>query len=143
MKSNSYSISFLSPETPEKIFGTLSDVPQWWSGIYEETIKGKYGKVGDEFTFKAGGGAHFTKQKLAELVPGVKIVWIVVESNLSFLDKPNEWEGTKIGFYLAKEGDQTKVTFSHDGLVPAMQSYEGCSDAWSLYMQHLKEKLNA
>ena len=143
MKSSSYSTSFLSPESPENIFKTLTDVTEWWSGIYSETIKGKSGKVGDEFTFKAGGGAHYTKQKLVEMVPGKKLVWVVEDSNLSFLEKTNEWDGTRIEFDLAKEGDLTKVTFSHDGLVPEMQGYDGCSDAWALYMHKLREKLNA
>ena len=143
MRSSSYSTSFLSPESPENIFKTLIDVTKWWSGIYAETIKGKSGKVGDEFTFKAGGGAHYTKQKLVELVPEKKIVWVVEDSNLSFLEKTNEWDGTKIGFELSNDGELTKVTFSHDGLVPEMQGYGGCSDAWAKYMDNLRQKLNA
>ncbi len=142
MKKNSYSYSFLSSESPEDIFKTLTNVKEWWYGIYNETIKGKTRELGDEFSFEAGGDAHCTKQKLVELNPAKKIVWLVVDSNLSFLDKPNEWDGTKIGFDLLKEGKSTRVTFTHEGLVPDLQGYKGCSDAWSQYMHNLKEKLS-
>ena len=45
----------------------LLNVDQWWSGLYEETIKGKSHHLNDEFTFEAGQGMHYSKQKLVEL----------------------------------------------------------------------------
>src|SRR5271170_2087388 len=93
-----FTYSFKSSKTPAEVFELLLHIEQWWSGQYEETIKGESQKVNDEFTFKAGGGAHYSKQKLVELIPGKRIVWLVTDSKLSFLSDTSEWISTKICF---------------------------------------------
>lgn len=136
-----FTYSFTSSKTPSAIFEFLLHIEQWWSGKYEETIKGKSEKVNDEFTFKAGGGAHYSKQKLVELIPNKKIAWLVTDSKLSFLSDTSEWIGTKICFDISKEDNKTKVTFTHDGLVPEIECYDACSVGWTQYMEQLKNKL--
>ncbi len=136
-----FTYSFTSSKTPAAVFELLLHIDQWWSGQYEETIKGKSEKVNDEFTFHAGGGAHYSKQKLAELIPNKKIVWLVTDSNLSFLSDTGEWTGTKICFDISMEDNKTKVTFTHDGLVPEIECYDACSGGWTKYLEQLKKKL--
>ena len=77
---------------------------------------------------------HYSKQRLVELVQDKKIVWLVVESNLSFLDNPSEWTETKISFEISDEDGQTTVKFIHDGLVPQFECYGDCTGAWSQYL---------
>ncbi len=141
MKKDNFSFSFQTSKPAQEVFELLLNIEQWWSGLFNETIKGKSKAVNDEFTFKAGDGAHYSKQKLTELVPDKKIVWLITESELSFLNHPTEWNGTKISFELAKDGKDTKVTFMHEGLVPQMECYDACSGAWTGYMNNLKKKL--
>ena len=140
-KKENFTYSFLSSKTPDVIFELLLTVEQWWSGLYNETIEGKTQLLNDEFTFNAGGGVHNTTQKLIELIPNKKIVWLVTNSKLTFLGNPSEWENTKICFELSKEGDKTIVTFMHDGLVPQIECYNNCSVAWTNYLENLKKKL--
>jgi uncharacterized protein YndB with AHSA1/START domain len=142
-KQTHFSYSFKTPRPAKEVFDLLLDVKHWWSGLYEETIKGKSVKPGDEFTFRAGGGMHYTKQKLVELIPGKRIVWLVTESELSFLNHPAEWEGTKIRFDLSTEGKDTQVTFTHEGLVPQIECYDNCSNAWTGYLNNLKKALGS
>lgn len=130
-----YSFSIESSNSPKNIFKMLLNVRSWWSGLYSETIQGNSNKLNDEFTFSAGGGVHYSKQKLVELIPDKKIVWLVTDSNLNFLDKPNEWTETKICFDISNQGDKTIVRFTHLGLVPEIECYESCSSAWSQYIQ--------
>jgi hypothetical protein len=137
----SFSYSFTSSKSPETIFELLLDIDKWWSGFYSETISGKSQAVNDEFSFNAGGGVHYSKQKLVELIPNKKIVWLVTDSNLSFLSDTSEWNDTKICFDISAEGKKTKVTFTHDGLVPQIECYDQCSSAWSQYLEQLQEKL--
>ncbi|MFT3701771.1 MAG: SRPBCC domain-containing protein [Agriterribacter sp.] len=137
-----YTYSFTTKKSPKEVFELLQNVEEWWSGIYEETITGKSQKPGDEFSFSAGGGMHFSKQKLAELIPNQKIVWQVTESNLSFLKKPKEWENTNIVFDISEKGKDTQVTFTHKGLEPGIECYDSCSNAWAQYLYNLKNKLN-
>lgn len=142
MKQENFAYSFTSSKTPKEIFEILLNIPQWWSGQYVETINGKSEKVNDEFTFKAGGGAHYSKQKLVELVPNKKVVWLVTDSDLNFLNATDEWNNTKIGFDISAEGNKTKVIFTHDGLVPEIECYNSCSAGWTKYLDQLKMKLN-
>ncbi len=136
-----YTFSFESAETPQNIFETLLNVRKWWTGFYGEDIKGSSKKFSDEFTFNAGDGVHYSKQKLFELEPNTKIVWQVIESNLSFLKKKDEWTNTKISFNISKQGDKSLITFTHHGLLPQIECYKDCSGAWTQYLEKLAEKL--
>ncbi len=136
-----YTFSLESSDTPKNVFETLLNVRNWWTGLYSETIEGNTNKLNDEFTFRAGGGAHYSKQRLVELIPGKKIVWLVTDSNLDFLERPNEWTGTKICFEISKQGNKSQITFTHQGLVPKIECYKGCAGAWTQYLENLAEKL--
>jgi hypothetical protein len=140
-KNENFTYGFDTSKTPENVFRLLLDIEQWWSGLHGETIKGESKKVGDEFTFEAGGGAHYSKQKLIELIPGKSVVWAVTDSKLNFLSDTREWTNTKIRFDISTEEDHTRVTFTHEGLVPQIECYKGCSGEWPKYLQKLKQKL--
>ena len=141
MKKENFTYSFKSSKTPAEIFELLLDVEQWWSGLYEETIKGTSQELNDEFSFEAGQGAHYTKQKLVELVPHKRIAWLVTESRLDFVSDPGEWANTKICFDLSRENNQTTVTFTHEGLTTGIECYGQCSAGWTGYLDNLKKKL--
>ncbi|GAA0196143.1 SRPBCC domain-containing protein [Fulvivirga kasyanovii] len=141
-KSASFTYSLSATKPPEEVYELLLDVKKWWSGFYEETITGDASQVNDEFSFLAGGGKHFSRQKLAELVPHSKIVWKVIESKLTFLNAPDEWIGTELRFDITKSGDKTTVTFTHVGLEPEIECYGSCSSAWTMYIDQLKQMLN-
>ncbi|MBL7932943.1 MAG: SRPBCC domain-containing protein [Bacteroidia bacterium] len=142
MKNENFTYSFNTAKSVEEVFDILLDVKKWWSGLFEETITGKSRQPNDEFVFKAGGGVHNTKQRLIELIPGKKVVWLVTESSLTFLKEPKEWEGTKFRFDLESDGKRTNVTFTHEGLTPEIECYADCSAGWSGYMDKLKIALN-
>ena len=103
MNQQDFKTAFITSKTPEEIFGAITNVRSWWSGLYGEEIIGESRAVNDEFTFSAGGGIHFSKQKLIELVPNKKVVWLVTESNLSFLKQTNEWVNTRICFEISSD----------------------------------------
>ncbi|MEJ7647003.1 MAG: SRPBCC domain-containing protein [Chryseolinea sp.] len=130
-----FTMVLLVEQSAEEVYDAVLNVRGWWQGLYSEDIKGTTHKVNDEFTFRAGNGAHYTEQKLIEAIPNKKVVWRVTHSELSFVDKPDEWEGSKIIFEIDKEGSKTKIEFTHQGLTPKLQCYESCSNAWSRYLQ--------
>jgi hypothetical protein len=141
MKNQDFVTTLLVTQTPEQAFTAIKNVRGWWSGLYSEEIEGSADKLNDEFTFRAGGGSHYSKQKLVELVPNKKIAWLVTDSTLSFIEDKSEWTGTKISFELSKDDNKTKIVFTHVGLVPKIECYDGCSGAWTGYLEKLKNKL--
>ncbi len=135
MANHDFSTVIWVDKTPAVAYNSVLNVRAWWSGLYGESFEGSSEKPGDEFSFLAGGGVHYTKQKLVEMVPGKKVVWLVTEANLSFVDKVDEWKGTKISFDISEEEGKTKIVFTHVGLVPAFQCYDSCAPAWTQYIQ--------
>ncbi len=125
--------TFLSNQSPEEVFKTVLNVRGWWYGLYDEEILGETKKLNDVFTFRAGGGEHYSKLKLIELVPGKKVVWLVTEAELAFVDTKDEWVGTKMIFDISKKGNKTEVRFTHEGLHTQVECYDACSSAWQRY----------
>jgi hypothetical protein len=140
-RKGSFKYSFKTSKTANEVFKLLLNPGEWWSGLFAEKIKGKSGKINDEFTFSAGEGLHFSKQKLVELMPAKKIEWLVTDSKLAFLKDPAEWNGTRIRFDITTGRNKTEVTFTHEGLVPAIECYDNCTEAWTGYLDHLQKTL--
>lgn len=134
MKNKSFTIALLSDQAPAEVFNAVRNVRDWWSGYYSEEIKGGTEKLNDEFSFRAGDGVHYSKQKLIEVIPNKKIVWLITESDLSFLEKKDEWTGTKVIFDISPRGNQTQLVFTHEGLIPEIECYNSCAPAWSQYL---------
>lgn len=127
--------TLLVDQTPKEAFDAVLNVRGWWTGLFSEEIEGNVDILNDEFTFRAGEGAHYSKQKLIELIPNEKVVWLVTDSKLTFLKDEGEWNGTKIRFEISKQGDKTAVIFTHLGLNPKMECFESIRDAWNQYLQ--------
>ena len=72
MNNENYSTTYLVDQPPKEIFNSIKNVREWWSGLYSEEIEGSSDKLNDEFTFRAGDGVHYSKQKLIELIPNKK-----------------------------------------------------------------------
>jgi hypothetical protein len=129
MKTKNFTTTILVDQTPQEAFDAINDVRGWWSG----EIEGHTDELGAEFTYSYK-RLHRTTQKITELVPGKKIVWHVTDSHINFVRDKHEWDGTDIVFEIAKKGDKTEVRFTHVGLVPTIECYDGCSGAWGFYV---------
>ena len=135
MEKVDFTIAILSNKTPEVIYQTLLDVRSWWWGLYGVEFTGNSENADDVFTIKAGDGAHYSEHKLVELIPGKKIVWLVTEANLAFLENKKEWVGTKLIFEISEKGERSEVKFIHEGLTPASECYDSCAPTWTQYLQ--------
>jgi hypothetical protein len=129
MNGHDFSAAFTVDQTPEEAFAAINNVRGWWSG----NIEGRTDRVGEEWTYRYK-DVHYSKQNITELVPGKKVVWLVLDGYLSFVEDKTEWTGTTITFDILKKGDQTEVRFTHVGLVPDYECYGACSNAWGSYI---------
>jgi len=132
-----YSFSFTTTTPIQIVYAELLDVRKWWVNIFDETITGGSNVVGEEFDYKAGGGMHHSIQKLIEAKPYSKIVWLVTQSNLTFLNQTDEWTNTQLMFELSEINGLTTVKFTHLGLNTDIECYDACSNGWTQYLNQL------
>ncbi|GAC1307560.1 MAG: hypothetical protein NVSMB24_19650 [Mucilaginibacter sp.] len=120
-------------KSSQDVFNHVNDVSNWWSKDFE----GQSARFNDEFIINHPGN-HYSKQRLIEVIPGKKVVWLVTESHLNWIENKDEWTNTKMVFEISPKGDKTELKFTHDGLVPEKECYSRCIEGWDLV---IKEKL--
>ena len=120
-------------KSPLEVFNHITnDVAKWWGG---RDLEGNSKKLNDEFIINHP-GAHYSKQKLVEVVRGKKIVWLVTDSTLYWLKKDqHEWASTKMIFEITTKGDKTVLHFTHEGLVPEKECYTMCEQGWNMVIK--------
>jgi len=125
MNSNDLNETITVAAKPDAVFAAINNVRGWWSGI----IDGETATVGDRFSYRYK-DIHQSTQEVSELVPGERVAWKVLDSNLSFLKDKAEWTGTTIAFDLTPSGEGTELRFTHHGLSPVSECWDACSSGW-------------
>ncbi len=125
-----FTTTFFVNNTPAEVFAAVNNVRGWWQG----QVEGKTGSIGDEFTYRMK-DIHFSKQRVIEMIPEKKISWLVTDSQLNFLDSKTEWTCTQIHFDITEINNKTQLRFTHTGLIPGIECYDACSNAWSSLVQ--------
>jgi Activator of Hsp90 ATPase homolog 1-like protein len=129
MDDQSFTTAFRVTATPDEVFAAINDVRGWWSG----EITGDTDHLGAEFTYRYQ-DMHRSTQRITEFAPGERVVWLVVDSYLSFIEDHAEWNGSHIAFDIAQAGGDTRLTFTHEGLTPDVACYDNCAPAWEFYI---------
>ena len=130
MTEKNYTATITVDRSPKEAFDAIRDVRGWWS----EEITGSTEKLGDEFKYHYQ-DMHRCTMKLVEVVPNKRVAWLVTDNFFSFTEDKTEWKNTKVIFDIAKKGGKAEIRFTHEGLVPAYECYNVCSDAWGSYIR--------
>ena len=118
-------------QSPEDVFGAITNVRGWWS----ENIEGPTDRLGAEFTYHHQ-DLHRSRMKIVELVPGRRVAWLVLDNSFKFIKEQTEWTGTTIVFDISTTDGQTQLRFTHEGLVPDYECFDICSTAWASYINN-------
>lgn len=131
MSNSNFSTTIEVPQSPEEVYNAITHVPKWWSRDYS----GQSSRLNDEFIIHHP-NQHYSKQKLIEVTPGKKVIWLVTESNLNWIkDNKAEWTNTKMIFEINTEGNKTLLHFIHEGLTPEKECYAMCQRGWSMIIR--------
>ncbi|MFI9511205.1 SRPBCC domain-containing protein [Nocardia sp. NPDC052566] len=124
-----YTTTVTVDATPAEAFAAINDVRGWWSA----EIEGGTEQLGDEFLFHIP-EVHRCTMQLTEVTPGKRVVWHVSDAYLYFLEDKTEWTNTDVVFDITDMGDRTEIRFTHVGLVPGIECFDICSNAWGSYI---------
>ena len=122
MKNQDYNAIITVSNTAQEAFKSINSVSKWWTAI-----EGNSERLNDVFTVHFG--EIFITHKVAELVPGKKVVWHVTDTNVE------EWKGTKISFEISPKSNSTEINFTHLGIVPGLECYDSCVKAWNKFVK--------
>src|SRR5579872_2892366 len=125
MKQQDYQCSIIADVTPEEAFESINDVSGWWAKNFE----GNALQLNDVFTVHFG--QTFVNFQITEFVPGVTVTWKVTNCFLHWIKDKTEWNGTSVRFDIAREGEKTRITMTHIGLVPGVECYNDCEIGWN------------
>lgn len=51
-----------------------------------------------------------------------------------WLSDKTEWSNTEVVFEISSGNNQTKIDFTHVGLVPGIECYEQCEKGWTRFV---------
>ncbi len=136
MKKQDYTAAIAANITADAAFKGITYVSAWWS----ENFEGSSEKEGDVFTI-AFNETTFVDFKVIEAVAGKKMAWLVTDCNLPWLADKKEWNGTKMIFEIIPGHNETQINFTHIGLVPEVECYDGCVKGWDQYIKDSLFKL--
>ena len=130
MTKQDFTTTFLVDQTPKQVFNAINNPQAWWTG----EIKGSTNKLNDEFTYRYK-ELHFSNQRIIDMIPDQKVVWLVTESKINYAEDKREWSDTKISFEISEQDNKTQLRFTHLGLVPEIECFDSCSNSWSQLIQ--------
>ena len=131
MTNKNYTATIEVAKSPQNVFNCIKEVSKWWSKDFE----GSSTKLNDEFVI-CHPGRHYSKQRLFEVIPNKKVVWLVTASHLDWIKKnKGEWTNTKMIFDITTKGDKTLLHFTHEGLVPQKECYAMCEQGWNMVIK--------
>jgi len=129
MNLQNYQCAIAAPISPAEAFEKIGRVREWWA----VNFKGSAKDLHDRFT------VHFARttwslMEITDSEPDHYLEWKVVDCYLPIFKDPYLWKGNCILWEITREGNLTRVTMTHTGLVPGVECYEDCRKGWNFYV---------
>jgi len=139
MSEQSYSKDFLVSAKPKLVYKALTkEIDKWWTELSNKALQ-----VGDKLTVQFEKTTTWV-MTVSEAVMNQSLVWQVTEANhdLENISTKDEWKGTTIKWQIEENETGSKVSFTHEGLVPALECYDICEGGWVYFLESLKNYLD-
>jgi hypothetical protein len=135
MKKQDYTANITVNATAQEAFNSINNVAGWWTIVFEGSAE----NLNDVFTVRFG--ETFITIKIIELVPYQKMGWQVIDCYKHWLKDKKEWMNTTMAWEISTKKNATQISFTHTGLVPGIECYNGCEKAWNFYVKESLYKL--
>ena len=138
MSGKSYSAEILISVKPESVYKAITkSIDKWWTELSNQAVQ-----VGDQLSVRFEKTTSWV-MTVSEAIPNLSLIWRVVEANhdLEDLSKRDEWKDTTIKWKIAENEKGSKVTLTHQGLIPELECYKICHAGWSYFLGSLKSYL--
>jgi hypothetical protein len=134
-KQKDFSYSFTVKASAKETMKKISQVNLWWA----KSFKGKAAKLNDKFSVYFGGpGDTYVDFKISEIIPEKKVIWLVTDCNLHWINDKKEWKKNEVIWNFSEKNGKTTIDFVHKGMTPASECYESCKPGWT---HHIKDSL--
>lgn len=131
MENKSFTATIEVAKSPQEVFACITNITNWWSKDFEGASK----QLNNEFVIHHP-NQHYSKQKVVEVIPDKKMVWLVTDSILYWLQKDtHEWTNTKMIFEISTANDKTLLHFTHEGLSPEKECFTMCEKGWTMIIK--------
>ena len=138
MSRQNYSSELFISVKPDLVYRAITEgIDKWWTEFSSQALN-----VGDPLVVRFEKNTSWV-MTVSEATPDRSLLWKVVEANhdLEELSKKDEWKGTAIKWEIVAYKNGSRVTLTHQGLVPTLECFEICRAGWSYFLGSLKDYL--
>lgn len=132
--------SLVIDANPAAVYAALTTTPgmqAWWTADCEVSDE-----VGGPIRLHFGNTRK--AMRIEQLTPQRTVRWRCVAAHIDAaqLQRRDEWVGTELLFELSPQGaGQTRLDFSHFGLLPSLECYAMCRRGWHDFLSSLQSSL--
>ncbi len=137
-----YKATIISNLSVEEVYRAITEkMSDWWT-----SMSGKFLKISDQAKTDFGGKSFWSFEATVLDEPN-KIELTCHDANHIHEGLSDnirtEWLGTKLVFAITEEDGNTRIDFTHEGLVPELECFEVCKAGWDhFFLESLKDYLN-
>ena len=124
-----YTCTITTPRSAADSYAAINNVADWWS----RDMDGAALKVGDVFTVRFG--ETWVTSQVTAMTADSRVEWLVTDCYKHWLKDKKEWVGTSMIWEVVPHGAETQIRFTHIGLVPGIECYEGCEKGWNYFIK--------
>lgn len=129
MHPQNYQCTITAPVSPADAFEKISRVGDWWAVNFKGSAKELHGRFTVHFA-----RTTWSLMEIIDFKPDQRIIWDVVDCYLPIFKDPYLWKGNRICWDITRDAGLTRVTMTHEGLVPGVECYEDCRKGWNFYV---------